>query len=58
MNGKISKNKGVEMMIIRWDFASMTDAELMKCLYFAREYQDNRYLKAIKEEIKRRWIYA
>lgn len=45
-------------MSIRWDLAAMTDAELMEWLYFAREYQDNRYLKAIKEEIKKRWIYA
>lgn len=45
-------------MSIRWDLASMTDAELMEWFYRAKEYQDNRYLKAIKEEIKKRWIYA
>jgi hypothetical protein len=53
----IYKEKGCAMNI-RWDFASMTDKELMIWLHFAQEYRSNRYLKAIKDEIKRRWLYA
>lgn len=42
-------------MKVRYDFTSMSDKELMEWLHFAQEYRDNRYLKLIKEEIKRRW---
>lgn len=45
-------------MNIRWDFAAMTDKELMEWLHFAQEYRSNRYLKAIKDEMKKRWLYA
>lgn len=45
-------------MKIDWNFALMTDSELMEWLHFAKEYRSKRYLKAIKEEIKRRWLYA
>jgi hypothetical protein len=45
-------------MNIRWDFALMTDAELMQWLRFAQEFRDKKYLKAIKTELNKRWLYA
>ena len=42
----------------RYDFQLMTDKELMNWKTLALEYQDGKYLKLIKEEIRRRWMYA
>lgn len=44
--------------VIRCDFALMTDKELMEWLHFAQEYRDRKYLKKLKDELRKRWIYA
>ena len=36
-------------MNIRWDFAEMTDKELLECLYIAQEIRSKRYLKKLKD---------
>ena len=43
---------------IRWDFALMTDKELMQWMQFAQEFRDRKYLKALKDELRKRWLYA
>ncbi len=44
--------------LIKWDFALMTDKELMYWLHFAQEYRDRKYLKLLKDELRKRWMYA